>query len=383
MADPATGLLHGFLGQVRARPDAPALVWHGRQTSYRELYERAGRERERLALLSLPAGEPVGVLTAKSPAAIALVLGCLLARRPFLLPSPQLAGTLLTQLFAQAGCRHVLAPQGEPQPSLAPDHSHTPAHPVPGDTTFMLTTSGSTGLPKIVPLGPQAVNHFVTWAGPAFGITTATTVLNHAPLNFDLCLLDVWSTLTHGGRVVLVDPGHAVDGRHLLDLLLAHDVQVVQAVPMFYRLVLDAAHRAGVTLPSVRRAAFTGDTLPDRTLAELRELLPAARLANIYGCTETNDSFMYEIDTTTTVFPPVPIGAPCPGSRHSFSTTTAPRSQDPAQASSSSGHPSSPADTSTRPAAGASSPPTPWATTPTAGIAPATSYGATPTDCCT
>ncbi|NDZ80111.1 amino acid adenylation domain-containing protein [Streptomyces sp. SID10853] len=312
MTDPVTGLLHGFLTQVRRRPDAPALVWHGTQTSYRELYDMAGRERERLALLALSAGEPIGVLAAKSPGAIALVLGCLLARRPFLLPSPQLADTLLTQLFAQAGCRHVLAPEGEPQHTPAPDHSRTP-HPVPRDTTFMLTTSGSTGLPKIVPLGPQAVNRFVAWAGPAFGITPGTTVLNHAPLNFDLCLLDVWSTLAHGGRAVLVDPEQAVDGRHLLDLLLRHDVQVVQAVPMFYRLVLDAAHRAGVILPSVRRAAFTGDALPDRTLAELRELLPAARLANIYGCTETNDSFVHEIEPTATAAPPVPIGSPLPG----------------------------------------------------------------------
>ncbi|MGY0490651.1 AMP-binding protein [Streptomyces sp. WG-D5] len=309
--DPVTGLLHGFLTQVRERPEATALVWHGEETSYRALYEMAGRERERLALLGLSAGEPVGVLAAKSPGAVALVLGCLLAHRPFLLPSPQLADSLLTQLFAQAGCHHVLAPEGEPQCVLAPARSE--AHPVHPDTTFMLTTSGSTGLPKIVPLRRDAVDRFTAWAGPALGVTHDTAVLNYAPLNFDLCLFDVWSTLAHGGRVVLVDPDKAVDGRHLLDLLLRHDIVIVQAVPMFYRLVLDAAHRAGVVLPSVRRAVFTGDALPERTFAELRELLPAARLTNIYGCTETNDSFAYEVDTTATVFPPVPIGTPLPG----------------------------------------------------------------------
>ncbi|PZT71684.1 MULTISPECIES: AMP-binding protein [unclassified Streptomyces] len=308
---PITGLLPGFLTQVRERPDAPALVWHGEETSYRELYESAGRERERLALLGPPAGEPVGILAEKSPDAIALVLGCLLAHRPFLLPSPHLGEQLLTRLFAQAGCGYVLTPGGEPRGVRVPARSA--AYPVPPRTAFMLTTSGSTGLPKTVPLDEQAVDRFVSWAGPAFAVAPGTTVLNYAPLNFDLCFLDVWTTLAHGGRVVLVDPDKAVDGRHLLDLLLRHDVEIVQAVPMFYRLVLDAARRAGVLLPSVRRAAFTGDALPERTLAELREMLPAARLTNIYGCTETNDSFTYDVGTPATESGPLPIGTPLPG----------------------------------------------------------------------
>ncbi|WP_081236259.1 AMP-binding protein [Streptomyces viridosporus] len=303
------GLVGGFLTQVRERPDAPALVRHGRETTYRELYGQALEERERLASLGLRPGEPVGVLAAKSPAAVALVLACLLARRPFLLPSPQLAEAQLTALFAQAGCRHVLAPRGAGQPPRAVPSAT--ADPLPEDTTFLLTTSGSTGLPKIVPLGREAVDRFTDWAASAFGIGAGTTVLNHAPLNFDLCLLDVWTTLAHGGRVVLVDPDRAVDGRHLLDLLTRHQVQVVQAVPMFYGLLLQACRRTPLTLPSVRHAVFTGDAMPEPTLAELPRLLPAARLYNVYGCTETNDSFLHEVDPAEAG--PVPLGTPLPG----------------------------------------------------------------------
>ncbi|MDG4864123.1 AMP-binding protein [Streptomyces sp. T-3] len=305
------GLVGGFLTRVREQPDAAALVWHGEETTYRELYEAAGRERERLAVLGLAPGEPVGILAPKSPGAIALVLACLTSRRPFLLPSPALADTALADLFAQAGCRQVLAPEGEPERLLPPTSAEP--QPLPEGTTFMLTTSGSTGLPKIVPLNAGAVDRFTGWAGPAFGIGPGATVLNHAPLNFDLCLLDVWTTLAHGGRVVLVDPDHAVNGRHLLDLLQRHEVDVVQAVPMLYGLLIDAARRKGATLPAVRHAMFTGDAVPDRTFAELPRLFPNARLYNIYGCTETNDSFVHEVDTTATAFPPVPIGRPLPG----------------------------------------------------------------------
>ncbi|MGW1355029.1 AMP-binding protein [Streptomyces sp. NPDC002409] len=310
---PADELLTGFLTHVRERPDAPALLQHGEETTYRTLYETADRERERLASLSLAPGEPVGVLAPKSPGTIALVLACLLTGRPFLLPSPALADAQLAELFAQAGCRHVLAPRGEPERVLPPGTAEP--LPLPADTAFMLTTSGSTGLPKIVPLGRGAVDRFTAWAGPAFGIGPGITVLNHAPLNFDLCLFDVWTTLAHGGRVVLVDPAIAADGRRVLDLVARHEADIVQAVPMLYGLLADAARRTGTALPSVRHVLFTGDAVPDRTLAELPRLFPNARLYNVYGCTETNDSFIHEVDTGTTAFPPVPVGLPLPGVR--------------------------------------------------------------------
>ncbi|MFD3544771.1 AMP-binding protein [Streptomyces sp. NPDC058655] len=309
------GLLGGFLTQVRDRPHATALVFNDEETTYRELYERAGRERDRLALLQLAPHVPVGILADKSPATVALVLGCLLARRPLLLPSPALADTLLADLFAQAGCAHVLAPGGHSaRVTPSPD---TPAQPLPADqaadTALMLTTSGSTSLPKIVPLALDAVDRFTRWAGNAFDIGPGRTVLNYAPLNFDLCLLDVWTTLARGGRVVLVDPALAAHGRHLRDLVLRHDVHVVQAVPMAFGLLQDAAAKTGDTFPGVDHVMFTGDAIADRTLAALPALFPTARIHNIYGCTETNDSFIHEIDTTATTFPPVPIGRPLPG----------------------------------------------------------------------
>ncbi|MFG2991714.1 AMP-binding protein [Streptomyces sp. NPDC048257] len=314
------GLLGGFLTQVRDRPHATALLFNGQETTYRELYELAGRERDRLALLDLAPGEPVGVLADKSPAAVALVLACLLARRPLLLPSPALADTLLADLFAQAGCARVLAPGGE-SARVTPNPEVT-ARPLPAaeaaEVAFMLTTSGSTALPKIVPLGLDAVDRFTRWAGNAFGIGPGRTVLNYAPLNFDLCLLDVWTTLARGGRVVLVDPALAAHGRHLRDLVLHHHVDIVQAVPMAFGLLQDAAAKTGDTFPGVEHVMFTGDAIAERTLAALPQLFPHARIHNIYGCTETNDSFIHEVRptaATATPLTPVPIGRPLPGVR--------------------------------------------------------------------
>ncbi len=309
------GLAEAFLAQVDTRPHATALVWHGEDTTYRELHEMATKAGAQLIGLDLAPGEPVGVLANKSPAAIALVLACVLSGRPFLLPSPAFADQTLTALFSRGGCRYVLTPDGDAQPVPPPG---PPALRVVDqtDVSFMLTTSGSTGLPKVVPLGQSGVDRFVAWAAKKFDIGPGRTVFNYAPLNFDLCLLDIWTTLAHGGRVVLVDPAQAANGRHLLDLLKRTEIHVLQAVPMFYGLLLYAlmTRDAERTFPSVEHAMFTGDAMPDCTLEQLPGAFPNARLYNIYGCTETNDSFIHEVHRATAgTAGSLPIGEPLTG----------------------------------------------------------------------
>jgi acyl-coenzyme A synthetase/AMP-(fatty) acid ligase len=177
----------------------------------------------------------------------------------------------------------------------------------------MLTTSGSTGAPKIVPLPDAAVDRFTTWAHQRFDVGPGRSVLNYAPLSFDLCLLDVWATLRHGGRVVLVDTAQALSAPYLIELMRRHQPHVVQSIPLFYRLIADAAADGGERLPGVEHVIFTGDTLPRRYLGALPGLFPDARLYNVYGCTETNDSFLYEVDGSRLPDRPAPLGVPLPG----------------------------------------------------------------------
>jgi acyl-coenzyme A synthetase/AMP-(fatty) acid ligase len=177
----------------------------------------------------------------------------------------------------------------------------------------MLTTSGSTGLPKIVPLPRDAIDNFTDWTAEKFEIGPGTSVLNYAPLNFDLCLVDIWTTLKYGGCVVLVDQDRGTNGGYIADLLTDNAVNVVQAVPMLYRLLIDVTREDGREFPDVRYALTTGDKLPASSLQEIPNLFPNTRLFNIYGCTETNDSLMYEFDLGTDVPAQLPVGSPIEG----------------------------------------------------------------------
>lgn len=285
-------------------PDAPALVWRDTVVSYGELAN--GMRAAAAGVAELPPG-PVGVRAEKSAAAVAFVLGCRAAGRTVVLPSPALPDDTLTALFERAGCGAVVTAADI---DAVEDGD---AAPVAGaDIAFTLTTSGSTGVPKLVPLRAAAVERFTHWVHDRFDVGPGRRVLNYAPLNFDLCLFEIWATLRHGGCVMLVDAATAADGGRLAALVDTTLPHVVQAVPLFYQLVADAVDHP---LPSVEHAIVTGDALRPARVPALRAVFDHARFHNIYGCTETNDSFHHELVPGDEDRDALPLGEPLPGVR--------------------------------------------------------------------
>ena len=205
-----------------------------------------------------------GIRAKKSPEAIGLILACLRAGRSFLLPVDRArardAGPAVRPGGRRARCSRRTGRAARARPACARWSTTCAAHPrrpesewPPAgggdDVTFMLTTSGSTGLPKIVPLTASGVDAFTDWAAEQFEIRPGTVVANYAPLNFDLCLLDIWTTLKHGGTVAMVDQDRATQGAYLADLVNENQVNVLQAVPMLYRLLIDVNREDGTDVP--------------------------------------------------------------------------------------------------------------------------------------
>ncbi|MBI9115251.1 AMP-binding protein [Sanguibacter suaedae] len=315
-ADRTDLAVDSLAGRIQAHasltPDAPAVVDGTRTTSYAELLAVATGS---VAALPGCTDDRVAVVVHKTTATVALVLGCLVARRPVLLLAPTMLPERRDAVLRDAGILHLvddperLATPGIPATSSGPDRAQGPASGT--DDALLLTTSGTTGTPKVVPLGRTAIDRFVLWAGEELALGPGTTVLSLAPLNFDISLLDVWATLAAGGRAVLVPPTRAVRGRVVLDLLESERAEVVQAVPTFFRLMIDAA--AGRQVPGVREVVLTGEPVDHATVAGVRRVFPSARVRNVYGMTETNDSLMHVLTGDEPTDRPVPVGHPLPG----------------------------------------------------------------------
>jgi acyl-CoA synthetase (AMP-forming)/AMP-acid ligase II len=320
VANPCS-LLDCLAERVRTQPDSVALAGDGERVSYAELGAMALAAHAGIEALDLAPG-PVAIHAVKSARTIALIVGCVLARRTFLLPSTDLADPALDALLTRAGCADVLTAEPVTDLTTRPVHyvdceppttQHAPDRGMPADDdiSFLLTTTGSTGLPKIVPLSVGSVDRCTDWAATQFDIRPGTVVLNYAPLHSGLTMLDIWTTLKAGGTTVLVPTKRADDGPYLADLVRTHGVEVIQSVPMLYRLLADAYGRTPFV--SVRRAIVTGEQIQAALLCEMPALFPRAGVYNLYGCTETNASFLHEVGAECDRANGLPIGRPLPG----------------------------------------------------------------------
>ena len=308
----AHSLVRALTATAGRVPDHPALVHGGEVVGYADLVRRAERAAAGLDRLA-PAGGVVGLLAPKSPDSVAAVLACFGRGRPVLLPPVTLGAVTLAALVDRARC--AATPTTAQVVAAGAGSAGLPLDAPPADPdaiALLLTTSGSTGVPKVVPLSVGAVDRFTDWAGARFGLGPDSVVLNHSPLNFDLCLLDVWATLKHGGTTVLVDPARGADGRHLAELVERHGVTLVQGVPLLFRLLAEHAAKTGATHPGVRDVLLTGESTPARLLRDLPALFPNARFHDVYGCTETNDSLVRRLDADDLAAPPE-LGEPIPG----------------------------------------------------------------------
>src|SRR2546423_871956 len=72
--------LESFIRNASLMPAQPALVWERKSTTDGQLYAMALGSLGRLQQLRLRPQDPVGILAPKSPASIALIFACQMAR---------------------------------------------------------------------------------------------------------------------------------------------------------------------------------------------------------------------------------------------------------------------------------------------------------------
>ncbi|MDQ2846386.1 MAG: AMP-binding protein [Actinomycetota bacterium] len=299
-----------------------ALRWRHQSVTYGQLHNLAERFASRLGDGDLPPSGPVMVTGFKAPSTIALMLALQLVGRSVLVPSSALGEQALIELASRVDCECLATPaapllmDGDALALRRIGRRRQSGNPLSAPARLLFTTSGSTGAPKVVLTDPAGINTFLAWAAEQFELTESTPVLSFAPLNFDLSLLDIWATLRVGGCSVLVDADHSADGHYLLDLLAEENPRLIQAVPMFFRLLDLVDPQRRIAFGAVQHVVSTGDALTGRLAEGIHHRFPQARIYNVYGCTETNDSFIHELQfgmSSSDHDGPVPIGRPIAG----------------------------------------------------------------------
>ncbi|MFD9903990.1 amino acid adenylation domain-containing protein [Streptomyces sp. NPDC059063] len=317
-----------FAEQVRAAPDAPAVLTADGTLTYRALDERADRLARRLRALGVGPETPVGICLERSVDLLVAVLATLKAQGAYLPLTRSHPADRLVFCVRDAGARVVLtaahlaerfADVAVPVVRVDADEPETPdaepAEPLPtGDAenlAYIIYTSGSTGVPKGIGVSHRALARLVKGADYA-ELGPGEVHLQLSPLSFDASLLEVWGPLLNGGAVALPQPDLPFPDV-LRDALKRYPVTTLLLISPQLHV---AADEFPDELSGVRQLLVGGDVLSPRHAHRLLPYLDGDRFVHVYGPTEcTLFATARQLTAVDPARATVPIGTPIANTR--------------------------------------------------------------------
>lgn len=293
-------LLANIARSFRDYPDRPALVAADGACSYRELEGMVGGIAAQLR--ARRAGGRIGVLTGDDLGTYASILAVLaigaayvplnrknpVARNALIVAQAELDLVLASRpsnILEELG-RSVARPIDTLHATdIAPRTPLQWAEPAPDDVAYLFFTSGTTGVPKGVPIRHRNLNAFAAAVleDPSYGFAPDDRFLQMFELTFDLSVMSFLAPLALGASCHVV-PDVGIASLEIARLLEERRITVALMVPSvlsYLRRYLDE-----LRFPALRHSLFCGEALAHSLTAAWSRCVPAAQIRNVYGPTE-------------------------------------------------------------------------------------------------
>ncbi|WP_338054294.1 MupA/Atu3671 family FMN-dependent luciferase-like monooxygenase [Streptomyces spiramenti] len=294
------GSLHGVvLAQARRTPDAVALVHGERSTTYGELDDRSSGASAALRARGVNRGDLVAVCLPRGAEFVLTLLAVLRAGAVYLPIDPELPAARRRSMIEDSGAVLLVATPATAE-GAAPDatpvadvaslsgadggsrHEGAGPEPVvgPEDLAYCIYTSGSTGRPKGVEVPHRGPVNLIRWDLAAHG---PQDTLQWSSASFDAAVMEIFTTLGGGARLVLLDESVRHDPAALVTVMRRDRVArlFMPFTPLRYLM------ESRPELPALRSLISAGEPTGDTpALSAFLTAHPDCTLFNMYGPTE-------------------------------------------------------------------------------------------------
>lgn len=351
-------LLHHILDEAALRdPQALALRCGGDSLTYGDLSRQSYGLARVLLEQGLERRDRVAVLIAKGPKVPAAFYGVMAAGGILVPIDPKSPAEQVARILQATGARFVVTEPGrqavlEGALSSCPDVEHLiglePADGEEGaavsvtpwaaveeaatsrppavevidtDPVYVLHTSGSTGLPKLIQHTHRSALSFVEWAVAEYALRPEDRLTNHSSHHTCFATFDYYAAARAGAATVVLTPAMMMLPSSLSALLEREKVSVWYSVPTALVHLSLRGDLESRDLSALRWVLFAGETFPEKHLRRLAGQLPGARFSHVYGSTEVNVCTYYHLPeegldpSKPLPLGQLPIGKVCSNSR--------------------------------------------------------------------
>ncbi|MEM7612273.1 MAG: AMP-binding protein, partial [Pseudomonadota bacterium] len=309
-----------YRDQARKSPEAIALIENQRRITFGELDTLSDNVASSLCVLDVRAGDMVGLHIDRSICWVVAAIGILKAGAAVVPLPPAFPAKRLDDILSHAELSQVIdSPASRlvspcTRDALCIDEiarREAPAIPTgncgSSAPAFVLCSSGSTGLPKMIVRNHESFMHRLNWTWQRHPFEPGEICCLKAQVTTTHSIYELFEPLLCGVTVLVIAESIVRDLEAFWRTIVEHGVSRLLMVPSALHASMQIPD---FSAPAIRVLVVMGEYIDAKLAERLRAVFPATRIYSIYGSTEASSVLVCDLCGDWNPGEDVPLGEP-------------------------------------------------------------------------
>ncbi|WP_414620780.1 non-ribosomal peptide synthetase [Calothrix sp. CCY 0018] len=326
---PQDATLHQlFEQQVEQTPDSLALINESEQLTYRQLNHKVNQLVHYLQKQGVTTETLVALCLERSIDMVVGILAILKAGGAYIPLDPSYPVERLNFMLADSQASLLITKQeileklslssakticlDIHKEKIAQESLENPINSLEADNlAYIIYTSGSTGTPKGVQGTHCGTVNGLHWLWKTYSFIPGEVCCQKTAISFVDSVWEIFAPLLQGIPTVIISNATVLDSQLFIETLADHKVTRIVLVPSLLRLLLDNYSHLVKKLSQLKLWITSGEAISVKLVQTFQELIPEAKLINLYGSSEVSaNATYYDTSLLQNQAHSVPIGCP-------------------------------------------------------------------------